>query len=110
MYMTAAAKTRSLWTAGIQPAYAPLILGAFVVIALLSSCSMNLSAGEANPVPNPRDDQPPPPGLLGEFEGQNVQDIDVRGAQRVTEGTSSNSSARAKAGRSSRKSGKRTGT
>ncbi|HLX62248.1 MAG TPA: outer membrane protein assembly factor BamA [Planctomycetota bacterium] len=40
-----------------------------------------LFAGEANAP------EPPPPGLLGEFEGQNVQDIDVRGAIRVTENT-----------------------
>ena len=31
--------------------------------------------------------EPPPPGLLGEFEGQNVQDIDVRGDVRTPKST-----------------------
>ena len=47
------------------------------------ACALNTVAGEAG---QPGKDDPPP-GLLGEFEGQNVQDIDVRGAVRVSEGT-----------------------
>ena len=56
---------------------------AWCVFALTGALS--LFAGEAAQ-PGGKDD-PPPPGLLGEFENQNVQDIDVRGAVRVSEGT-----------------------
>lgn len=58
-------------------------LFAFVALLAINLAGVNVAcAGEAEP---PKD--APPVGLLGEFEGQNVQDIDVRGAVRVNEGT-----------------------
>jgi len=62
----------------VSPAYF-MVCCVFVLTGALS-----LFAGEAT---QPPANEPPPPGLLGEFENQNVQDIDVRGVVRVSEGT-----------------------
>ncbi len=63
-----------------RPLWLCALMALLAAGAIGPSSALRVQAGEADK------DGPPPPGLLGEFEGQNVQDIDVRGAVRTNEG------------------------